>query len=353
MKLMSRSCANDTPLDLSNAPISLQCVSLVVRQLAAQGIGSDTILQGTGISAALLAAPGGQIRRHQELGVFANALRLTGDSTLGLKVGSAMRLQSYGILAFAMMLSPTLLDAIRAAFQFNMLLGNYLSLKLTVDDMTAVITAGDYVYARELEVFNTDLCLASTWMILYDVLGQKGQLDCVHIRAPRALHVAAYREAFGCDVLFNMPENALHFPKQLLTQPLPFAEPVSWYLAYQQCLTLENEWRLAAGDDIVAQALRLLRGNPKTFRHLPRLAAALHMSERSFRRHLQANGTGFQQLVDQSLVSRARDYLATTTLSVDDISERLGYSEPSGFRQAFKRLTGQSPRQFRLSEPDA
>lgn len=352
MKLMSRSCSNDTPMDLTNAPISLQCVSLVVRQLAAQGIGVDAVVHGTGISAAMLAAPGGQIRRQQELDVFANALRLTGDSTLGLKVGAAMRLQSYGILAFAMMLSPTLLDAIKAAFQFNMLMGNYLGLELTIEKNTAVLTACNYVYARELEVFNTDLCLASTWMMLYDALGQQGQLECVHVRAAREIHADTYREVLGCEVLFGMQRNALRFPKSLLTQPLPFAEPVSWYLAYQQCVAVENEWRLAAGDDVVAQTLRLLRGDPKTFRSLPRVAAALQMSERSFRRHLQANGTGFQLLVDQALMARARDYLASTTLSVDEISERLGYSEPSGFRQAFKRLTRQSPRQFRRPDTD-
>lgn len=352
MKLTSRCCTNNAPLDLSNAPISLQCVALIVRRLERQGIPATAVLENTGITHTMLSTPAGQVRRYQELAVFANALRLTGDSTLGLQVGTEMRLQSYGILALAMMLSPTLLEAIKVAFQFNMLMGNYLGLQLTLENDTAVLSAGDYVYARELEVFNTDLCLASTWRMLHDSLGQRGALDCVHVHASRAMYADAYREAFACDVVFGAPTNALRFSSSLLTQPLPFAEPVSWYLAYQQCTLVENEWRLAAGDDVVAQTLRLLRGDPKTFRNLPQVAAALHMSERSFRRHLLENGTRFQLLVDQALVARARDYLATTDLSIDEISARLGYSEPSGFRQSFKRLTGQSPRQFRITQPD-
>lgn len=350
MKLVSRSSADDAPMDLTNAPISLQCVALIVRLLERKGISPDAVLAGTGITAAMLSAPSGQIRRHQELGVFSNAVRLTGDSTLGLQVGSEMRLQSYGILAFAMMLSPTLLDAIRAAFQFNMLMGNYLGLELTVDGDTAVLTAGNYVYARDLEVFNTDLCLASTWRMLYDAMGQHGQLAAVHVQAPRALYAQAYRDVFACDIVWGARTNALRFPKALLARPLPFAEPVSWYLAYQQCVAVENEWRLAAGDDVVAQTLRLLRGDPKTYRNLARVATALQMSERSFRRHLQEHGTRFQLLVDQAVVARARNYLASTTLSIDEIAERLGYSEPSGFRQAFKRLTGQTPKSFRVRD---
>lgn len=350
MRLTSQSSTDSAPLDLTNAPISLQCVALIVRILERDHIAAADVLQGTGIDEAMLKLPSGQIRRQQELQVFSNALRLTGDSTLGLRVGSEMRLQSYGILAFAMMLSPTLLDAIKAAFQFNMLMGNYLGLELIEEGDTAVLTAGHYVYPKKLEVFNTDLCLASTWRMVHDSLGQQGALEGVHVRAPRAMYADTYRAIFGCDVVFGAATNALRFPRNLLQEPLPFAEPVSWHLAYQQCIAVETEWRLAAGDDVVAQALRLLRGDPKTFRHLPRMAAALHMSERSFRRHLQGRGTRFQLLADQAIMARARDFLASTTLTIEEISERLGYADPSGFRQAFRRLTGQSPIRFRKED---
>jgi hypothetical protein len=40
-------------------------------------------------------------------------------------------------------------------------------------------------------------------------------------------------------------------------------------------------------------------------------------------------------------------YLKGTQMSHDDIAERVGYSDASNFRRAFKRWTNQSPNRFR------
>jgi AraC-like DNA-binding protein len=342
--------SHDTRLDLTNAPMSLQCVALVVRRLRLRGLPAAKVLEGTGVAADMLNAPTCVIKRSQELAVLENALRLTGDRAIGLEIGAEMRLTSYGILGFAMLLSPTLLDALKVAFKFSLLLGNYLRLRLRVEQGEAILSVSDYIYQRNLEVLNTDLALASLWKMLSELLGEPCEMISVQFRASSPGDSQVYTNTFRCPVSFGKQENALRFRKELLARSLPFAEPVSWYLAYQQCMAVENEWRLAAGDDVVAQVLRLLRGDPKRFNSLVVVAAALNMSERSFRRHLTAKGTRFQLLFDQAVLALAKDFLATTTLSVDEIAHRLGYNDASGFRQAFKRMLGQSPRQFRLSQ---
>ncbi|MGF2687510.1 helix-turn-helix domain-containing protein [Marinobacter sp. DUT-3] len=53
------------------------------------------------------------------------------------------------------------------------------------------------------------------------------------------------------------------------------------------------------------------------------------------------------QVIHQRVLLEAKRGLIYTTMSVSQISDRLGFSEPAYFSRFFKRLTGTSPREFR------
>ena len=71
------------------------------------------------------------------------------------------------------------------------------------------------------------------------------------------------------------------------------------------------------------------------------LSAELGMAPRTLRRHLAAEGTSFRKLVDGVRQALAEEMLAHR-MTVDEIAERLGYSEASSFVHAFKRWKGTS-----------
>lgn len=54
------------------------------------------------------------------------------------------------------------------------------------------------------------------------------------------------------------------------------------------------------------------------------------------------------QLLHERLLLEAKRDLVYTAMSVSDIADKLGFSEPAYFTRFFKRLTGSSPQQFRL-----
>lgn len=54
------------------------------------------------------------------------------------------------------------------------------------------------------------------------------------------------------------------------------------------------------------------------------------------------------QLLHERLLLEAKRELVYTTMSISDVADSLGFSEPAYFTRFFKRLTGFSPQQFRL-----
>lgn len=77
------------------------------------------------------------------------------------------------------------------------------------------------------------------------------------------------------------------------------------------------------------------------------VAAALSMTRATLYRRLRAEGTSYEQLLDQVRHRLARRYLEKEARSVKDTAYRLGFSDPSAFSRAFKRWTGQSPSEVR------
>ncbi|RLQ22836.1 helix-turn-helix domain-containing protein [Seongchinamella sediminis] len=77
------------------------------------------------------------------------------------------------------------------------------------------------------------------------------------------------------------------------------------------------------------------------------MAAQLHMSESSLRRRLQSESTSYQQLKDEVRCQVAIDKLLNEDARIADLSDFLGFTEPSSFVRSFKNWTGETPRSYR------
>jgi transcriptional regulator GlxA family with amidase domain len=78
------------------------------------------------------------------------------------------------------------------------------------------------------------------------------------------------------------------------------------------------------------------------------MAAASGLTERSFlRRFKQATGQSPLEYVQTMRIEEAKQMLETTDLDLDNISEEVGYTEPSAFRHLFRKLVGVTPSAYR------
>ena len=77
------------------------------------------------------------------------------------------------------------------------------------------------------------------------------------------------------------------------------------------------------------------------------VAHRLAKSTRSLRRQLADEGTSYQVLVDRMRRDEAIREMLRDAHEIKAIARAVGFSDPRGFRRAFKRWTGLTPQQFR------
>jgi AraC-like DNA-binding protein len=77
------------------------------------------------------------------------------------------------------------------------------------------------------------------------------------------------------------------------------------------------------------------------------LADEMGMGKVTLYRNLKQEGTSYQRIKDNIRRERSIELLTRDDLSVDSISEIIGFSEARSFTRAFRAWTGLSPRQYR------
>jgi AraC-like DNA-binding protein len=107
-------------------------------------------------------------------------------------------------------------------------------------------------------------------------------------------------------------------------------------------------WLRALSDPRLAPALRLMHGDPARSWHLDELASACAMSRTTFAYHFRTiAGVAPLTYLSEWRMRHAERALQEEATPVAIIARSLGYTSESAFSNAFKRMTGASPKACR------
>lgn len=102
-------------------------------------------------------------------------------------------------------------------------------------------------------------------------------------------------------------------------------------------------------DNDFSMILQYIQQNYRTL-SLKTLAEHFHYSEAHLSTLIKKNvGLNFVELITKLKMSDAKDYLTNTNLSIEKISEYVGYNTVDHFSRTFKKHYNKSPQQFRKS----
>jgi AraC-like DNA-binding protein len=178
----------------------------------------------------------------------------------------------------------------------------------------------------------------------------QGELTLRHAPQPGSERLAG---AIGGAVRFEQPVNALWFDRALLDLPLRGALPslhetAARRVAQQVAQKDASATGLAEHTSLQAQIDALLRHQPALLGEgLDALAQALGLHSRTLQRRLRDEDASHSAIVARVRHDLARQWLTDPALSIEDISERLGFTDRRSFTQAFNKWQGQSPSEFR------
>jgi AraC-like DNA-binding protein len=313
------------------------------------GVTADALLKGSGILPEALSDPHLRI----PIGIAAQHLEraraLTREPALGFFLGTQMRLAAHGTLGMAALSASSVREAIELAIRFMPIVTTAFSLRLRIEGREASIILeehADFGSTRDVVLLSI---LVSMSRIGWGMTGQRipGYAD---LALPEPDYYGRLLR-LGGRVRFDQPVHRLLIDAAQLALPYTMGDPVALQRARDECERILDSIEGAA--PTAARVRSLLNRGTGRLPALGEVAAGLHLSGRTLKRQLAAEGTSFSALVDEERRERAILMLKSRNVPLKKIAGSLGYANVANFSRAFFRWTGKRPSDQRRSSDDA
>ena len=319
---------------------------LHIAEVAASfGVGPE-LLDAAGISPDALADPDGRLTAMEAGTLLQLGVELTGEPGFGYEVGLRSSLTSHGVMAFGLLTSATLRQAIELGVEYGHVRLPMLRLHLVEDGDQAGVDVQETFPLGSVRQCLFDLFLVGLARMTPALTGRPVDSVELWFESPEPEHFARYRDRLP-PVRFGMGVNQLRFDAEYLDLPFDTANELASRVAQQQ-LAGELTRIGLAGEDLVGR-VRALLPTGGSFA-LADVAGAMHISPRTLRRRLSDHGVTFHALVSELRRAEAIRLLRHSVLTVEQIGTQLGYADPGNFCRAFKRWTGTTPGAFRRGQ---
>ena len=312
--------------------------------LREQGVAEDDLLKTTRLDAIDSTQPFFLSSQQADI-ICSNAIKLSDDKALGLKLGVRLNMVALGILGYALMTSDTVGDTLKLLLRYNQAILPSMTIDLVADQSGVILVGKGRHLPKELERFYADTLYSAVVHNLRILTGEVNVSFSLGLDYSAGEESKLYASVFGSKVSFMSDKPGLTFGLDGLATNISTSNPLAQNIFQRECdriMSADNQLGLVS-----ERVKQILIGARLDFPSSASIADKLHMSESTLQRRLAKEGCRFQELLDQVRYRLALEYLQSTQLPVTEVAVLLGYSSAANFRRSFKRWSGLTPVEIR------
>jgi AraC-like DNA-binding protein len=309
------------------------------------GINVELLLQGSRLVSSQLSDHDMQVEDKQELRILKNFLiNTTSPFKVGMELGSRYHLTSYGIMGYALLASSTPRKAIELGLRFLDLTYVYskielieinqnLSLRFSCD-ITGEL--GNLILARDM---------MGAAMIQREVFESRHLPINLQFTSPQPpdLSLDILQRTLGAEIQFDANYNGIVWVAEHMDLPLIKANAATAKICEQQCSQLLQQKQNWKPTEKQVKDTLLHLGLTASMQDI---ADYLSRTTRTLHRQLKQEQTSWRQVRDEVRIGIAEELLSNP-MKLDEIAERLGFSDSANFSHSFKRCRNITPSQHR------
>lgn len=319
-------------------------VQRTLRLASRRGLEATPLLLAAGIPLDFGTNPSSRVTVEQLSRITREIWLVTDDELFGLGRHPIPR-GTLRMVCLALVHAPDLRSALLRFRDFTAVLPGVPSITVEVDDHAARVGM-DVSVLEDPEHLGTELFLAVVHRVLGWFIGRRLALLSIELPYPPPRRIDEYSAVFGRVPVFDAAGAGFSFAPALLDAPLIRSEQelLDWIRHAPNDLYATRDWGSTIADRARAVLEQGLRGTWPTSEEV---ATRLAFSLPHLRRLLREEGTSLSAIREDLLRDAAIASLALGEESTDALAARLGFSEASAFRRAFRRWTGSSPGAYR------
>lgn len=323
---------------------------VLLNVLENEGISKAPLLRGAGIKLHNPSGPQAYVSTPQLLDVIRQAIVASPRRHLGLRFGQAVTIANYGLYGLTILSAPRLRDLFDFVTRHDAASDVIVRFAFSENDAVAMISfhpSCDRHSEKDLHVFLVEYALGATLACGNELLGSAWKISAIEMTAAEPTDSTVYGDTFDCPIEYGRPVDRILFHRDLLdcVPKQGFAPTFALMKGLYEGQLDPAGPSPAIGARLQAMMLEREAGSVS----IEQVSGWLGMSSRTLRRRLAMEGTNFRLVVNRVRMEQAAKLLLESDLPIGKIAERLGYSDASNFRHAFRLGMRISPSDYRAT----
>ena len=325
---------------------------LIWEGLRACGVDADAVFEEAGLDPRTLNTPDTRFPMASMTRLWRLARERSGDPCFGLVAAAQWHPTTWHGLGYAWLASSTLEEALRRVVRYVAVVSTAADFDLSESDTVFRLEFGVQQGVEEIpQEVVLDAAVANLVSMCRSTYGPDFKPVRVEFAHPGSGCRRRRSEFFRSPVLYDADVTALEIDRAVAQKPLSTANAD---LAHaNERVIADYLAELRHGGTVASVRARLIDDLPSGAVTEKSVAASLHMSLRTLQRRLRDEGTTYKEVLEDTRRQLAERFIRDHTLTLNEITYLLGFSEISSFSRSFKRWTGITPSAFRLSDNQA